>query len=398
MAFDQTKPATTDNYSTAFTQNIQANQAALAMWLDSTYASITGTPVTYGKRYNRASGLIEEYNGSVWGTLPLNIGGNAATATTCSGNAGTVTNGVYTSGDQTIAGTKTFSSMIAGSVNGSSASCTGNALTSSSTTGNAANLTPSGTTYTVIGTWGAAAGAIGTFLVNRAYRSDLCDGNAATSSSCSGNAATSSSCSGNAATATGQSFSYTNSDNNPSYLWGTNANGSAFLAARGSMSVNYANTAGSAPANGGTSAACSGNAATATTATNLSGGSVTATTITATGDITAFYSDDRLKDRVGLITDPLARAKQLQAFLYRGNALAKKLGYSDERVMVGLSAQDAQRAMPWVVRPAPFDLDEEGKSISGEDYLTLQYEKLVPLLLDCVNALTAKVEALEAAK
>ena len=59
---------------------------------------------------------------------------------------------------------------------------------------------------------------------------------------------------GNADTVDSQHFSYSNSDNNPTYLWGTNSNGSSFLAHRASMSVNYAssanyaNSAGSAPA------------------------------------------------------------------------------------------------------------------------------------------------------
>ena len=44
----------------------------------------------------------------------------------------------------------------------------------------------------------------------------------------------------------GQHFSYSNDSNSPTYLWATNNNGSSFLAARGSISVNYANSAGSA--------------------------------------------------------------------------------------------------------------------------------------------------------
>lgn len=50
----------------------------------------------------------------------------------------------------------------------------------------------------------------------------------------------------NADTVDGQNFSYSNDSNSPTYLWGTNSNGSSFLAARGSISVNYANSAGSA--------------------------------------------------------------------------------------------------------------------------------------------------------
>jgi hypothetical protein len=49
----------------------------------------------------------------------------------------------------------------------------------------------------------------------------------------------------NADTVDGQHFSWANSDNNPTYLWGANANGQAFLASREAMSVNYANSAGS---------------------------------------------------------------------------------------------------------------------------------------------------------
>lgn len=69
MAIDFTKPATTDNYSTAFVPNIQANQTALAQWLDSSIVTITGTPPTNAKRYNRTSSAVEEYNGAAWAPL-----------------------------------------------------------------------------------------------------------------------------------------------------------------------------------------------------------------------------------------------------------------------------------------------------------------------------------------
>lgn len=51
---------------------------------------------------------------------------------------------------------------------------------------------------------------------------------------------------GNADTVDGQNFSYSNESNSPTYLWGTNSNGTSFLAARGSISVNYASSAGNA--------------------------------------------------------------------------------------------------------------------------------------------------------
>lgn len=42
---------------------------------------------------------------------------------------------------------------------------------------------------------------------------------------------------GNADTVDNQHFTYSNTDNNPTYLWGTNSNGSSILASRASMSV-----------------------------------------------------------------------------------------------------------------------------------------------------------------
>lgn len=71
MAFDVTKPATTDNYLTQFTQGIRANLLALAVGLDSVQSSFTGAVPTYAKRYNRSSKAWEEYNGTSWGLLPF---------------------------------------------------------------------------------------------------------------------------------------------------------------------------------------------------------------------------------------------------------------------------------------------------------------------------------------
>jgi hypothetical protein len=51
----------------------------------------------------------------------------------------------------------------------------------------------------------------------------------------------------------------------PSWVWGGNDGTNFYVYNPSNFSVAYATTAGSAPANGGTSAACSGNAATVTT-------------------------------------------------------------------------------------------------------------------------------------
>ena len=59
-----------------------------------------------------------------------------------------------------------------------------------------------------------------------------------------------------------------------------------------------------------------------------------------TGDITAYYSDERLKTFKGKITDPLAKIKQINGYYFVENELAKSLGYDNDKLQVGVSAQE----------------------------------------------------------
>ena len=54
-------------------------------------------------------------------------------------------------------------------------------------------------------------------------------------------------------------------------------------------------------------------------------------------------------------------------------------------MQVGVSAQEVQAVLPEVVTQAP---------ISGE-YLTVYYDKLVPLLIEAIKDLSDKIEKLE---
>jgi hypothetical protein len=108
------------------------------------------------------------------------------------------------------------------------------------------------------------------------------------------------------------------------------------------------------------------------------------------GNIIAYYSDERLKTKVGKIENPLEKLSQLNGFYYVNNDLAKSVGYTDENVQLGLSAQEVQKVLPEIVTLAPFDteFDEDGKVIgskSGENYLTIDYDKLVPLLVEAIK-------------
>jgi hypothetical protein len=116
--------------------------------------------------------------------------------------------------------------------------------------------------------------------------------------------------------------------------------------------------------------------------------------IGATADITAFTSDERLKSKTGPITDALDKVCTLDTFTYTHNDLARSFGFTDKRQYVGISAQQVRKVQPEVVRIAPFDADGE-KSKSGEDYITVQYERLVPLLIEALKEERKAREALE---
>jgi hypothetical protein len=117
-------------------------------------------------------------------------------------------------------------------------------------------------------------------------------------------------------------------------------------------------------------------------------------TIGATADITAFTSDERLKTKTGVLIGALDKVCTLDTFTYTHNDLARSFGFTDNRQYVGISAQQVRKVQPEVVRMAPFDADGE-KSKSGEDYMTVQYERLVPLLIEALKEERKAREALE---
>ena len=153
-----------------------------------------------------------------------------------------------------------------------------------------------------------------------------------------------------------------------------------------------------ATATSATSATSATTATTATTANALATGnnyqvnslgigtaaSGTAGEIRATNNITAYYSDDRLKTRFANIDDPIGKVMSLSGFYYEANETAQALGY-EVKHEVGVSAQEVQAVMPEVVAPAPID----------EQYLTVRYERLVPLLIEAIKAQQVQIDELK---
>ena len=125
--------------------------------------------------------------------------------------------------------------------------------------------------------------------------------------------------------------------------------------------------------------------------------------INAVGDVTAFSSDRRLKENFKHIDSPLEKIKKLNGYNFDWKEEVKELGFSPDisKNDIGLIAQEVQEVVPQAVAPAPFDQEwnndiKKNISKSGEDYLTVKYDKLVPLLVEAIKELKAEVETLKA--
>ena len=99
-----------------------------------------------------------------------------------------------------------------------------------------------------------------------------------------------------------------------------------------------------------------------------------------TGDITAFAtSDERLKDHVHPIEDPLDKILKISGNTFEWNDKSGKTGRD-----VGVLAQEIEEVIPEVV------------TTRDTGYKAVRYEKLVPLLIEAVKELTLELNELKA--
>ena len=104
--------------------------------------------------------------------------------------------------------------------------------------------------------------------------------------------------------------------------------------------------------------------------------------IRATNDVTAYYSDERLKDFHGNIDSALDKVNQLNGYYFTENETAKELGYDNDKRQVGVSAQEVEAVLPEVVAEAPI----------SDEYLTVKYEKLAPLFIEAIKEIDKKYQ------
>ena len=90
-------------------------------------------------------------------------------------------------------------------------------------------------------------------------------------------------------------------------------------------------------------------------------------------------SDLEFKTDIEPINNSLKTIKQLNGVRYRWNNEAKVLGITSVDPQIGLIAQDVEKVLPEAVEP-------------HRGYLTVKYDKVIPLLIEAVKELSDKIE------
>ena len=107
-----------------------------------------------------------------------------------------------------------------------------------------------------------------------------------------------------------------------------------------------------------------------------------ASTLSCTGDIIAFLgSDIRWKTNIIPIVNPIEKIKSIGGYTYnwKDNARPHNRGKKD----VGVLAQEIEKILPEIVRE-----DKEG-------YKSLQYDKIIPLLIECIKDQQKQIDELK---
>jgi hypothetical protein len=231
---------------------------------------------------------------------------------------------------------------------------------------------------------------------------------------------------------------------NPPYVYGTNGGDNYHRTYNtGYLSVNYANSAGSAPASGGTATYCN-NASAHWTSASIDGSTTSGNQVSAefgnnggTGDggvaaisfhchsyygihlhcrhdgyfglggwssgawrwysdpsgnmvaggnVTA-YSDPRLKDVIGRIENPRAIIRALQGVRFTWKHGIKQTSFKAGKQDLGVLSDQVEKVLPEIV--------VDGIKLEGETYKTVCYEKFAPVLIEDNNGLDDRIIMLE---
>ena len=104
-------------------------------------------------------------------------------------------------------------------------------------------------------------------------------------------------------------------------------------------------------------------------------------------DIVAFASDERLKENIIEISNPLDKIKQVRGIYYDWKENVKEKGFHPNRKKneIGMIAQEVEKIIPQAIEPAPFN----------NDYKTIKYDRIIPLLVECIKDQQKQIDELK---
>ena len=97
----------------------------------------------------------------------------------------------------------------------------------------------------------------------------------------------------------------------------------------------------------------------------------------AENDVIALASDQRLKENIVEISNPIDKIQQVRGVYFDWNQKSKEEGFkaAREKNEIGMIAQEVEQIIPQAIEPAPFN----------KEYKTIKYDRLIPLLVECIK-------------
>tara|TARA_X000001388_G_scaffold58901_1_gene44310 strand:- start:663 stop:1832 length:1170 start_codon:yes stop_codon:yes gene_type:complete len=107
----------------------------------------------------------------------------------------------------------------------------------------------------------------------------------------------------------------------------------------------------------------------------------------AENDVIAFASDKRLKENIVEISNPLDKIQQVRGVYFDWNQKSKEEGFkaAREKNEIGMIAQEVEQIIPQAIEPAPFN----------KEYKTIKYDRLIPLLVECIKDQQKQIDELK---
>jgi len=109
--------------------------------------------------------------------------------------------------------------------------------------------------------------------------------------------------------------------------------------------------------------------------------------ISATGDITAYASDGRLKTNIKPIENALEKVQKIRGVTYDwvNNITSEYDFHPGSMHEVGVISQEIEKVLPEIVTEAPFNFNYTKKTGVDHKFQTVKYDRLAPLLIEAVK-------------